>query len=436
MLNKTPAKPPKLAYLSSVIPAWTATFIYREIFELDRRGYQLGIYSIRRADQARVSAEALPLYDRAYYLLPIRISILIAAHWYYIRRVPLRYVRTLWRMLSPSHRRQKDRYRSLMHFGEGVVLAHKMESDGITHVHSHYASQPASVARVVHLITGMSYSFSAHAHDIWADRLLLREKLRETRFVACCSECGLRELRQQGDPEHAGKVHLVYHGIDVRHFAPPSDRARSSNLILAVGRFDSVKGYPHLVEACRVLREDGVNFKCRIIGDGEERSLVTDLVNRYGLNDYIELPGAVTQEHLLRHYHEAAVFVMPCIPAPDGRHDGIPNVLVEAMATALPVVTTPIGGIAELVGDGREGFLVAPGDSQGLSQRIRLLLHDSAMRHSLGESGREKIVAHFDNRRTIEPLITLFDRECDIRPQTAGPVCGRKPSGRPIAVAE
>jgi glycosyltransferase involved in cell wall biosynthesis len=322
-------------------------------------------------------------------------------------------------MLTSHHYFFKDRVRSLMHFGEGVVLARRMERDGITHIHSHYASQPTSVARVVHLLTGIPYSFSAHAHDIWHDRLQVREKLRETRFVACCSRCGQVELTRQGDPRDAAKVRVVFHGIDIRRFVPPEPALRRPGRILAVGRFESVKGYPNLIRACEILRREGVDFHCCIIGTGDEYDLVTEMVRARGLADRVSLPGAMPQERLLPYYHESTIFTLPCIPADDGRHDGIPNVIAEAMATGLPVVSTTIGGIPELVREGVEGFLVTPGSVDELAAALLRLLRDQPLRERMGAAARARVCADFDNQRCIEPLIELFQSECGLKAQSA-----------------
>ena len=348
--GKSRGKPAKLAYLGSAIPALSSTFIYREIMELERRGYSVMIYSLRRPDPRTLSAEALPIFQRGHFLLPVSMGSLISAHARFLFRNPPRYVTALFKMVFANDLKLKNRFRSLMHFGEGVVLARQMEEAGITHVHSHYATQPTSVARIVHLLTGIPYSFSAHAYDIWNDRLLLREKLREATFVACCSAFGRTELLKQGDPDVAPKVHVVYHGIDIRRFIPPKDSLRKRNLILAVGRLDPTKGFHVLIKACNHLKQQGVDFQCRIVGEGEERQSLTAIIQEYGLEETVHLFGAVLQEDLLAHYHEAAMFVLPCVVTEGGNFDGIPNVLVEAMATALPMGhdTCISGGVPEL----------------------------------------------------------------------------------------
>lgn len=398
----------KLACLDSVMPALSATFIYREVFELERRGFKVHIYSLHRPDPAKLSAESLPLYTRAYYLLPITLPDLIDAHAHYAFLHPLRYIGTLWRMLIPSHHRFKDRIRTLFHFGEGVVLAREMQKDAITHVHAQYISHPASVARVIYLLTGIPYSISAHTYDIWHERLLLPEKLGEARFVACCSEAARAELIKHGQPAHASKVHLVYHGVDTRRFIIPSDDSRSHNLILSIGRLDPVKGFVDLIHACAELEKKGIDFRCEIVGEGPEREHLSALINQNHLTARVVLQGAVPQEKILDYYHRAAVFVLPCLTM-----QGIPNVLVEAMASGLPVVSTSFSGVIELVENGVEGFLVQPGSPRELAERLKQLLQDPELRQKIGNAARAKACASFDNRTTIEPLTALLRKAVD-----------------------
>ena len=383
--------PTKLAYLSSVIPKLSATFIYREILEMDRRGYGLVLYSLRPPEDEVLSSESLHLKDRTFYVLPMPLGRLIKAHAHYLRVAPSRYLSTLFKMIMPRHETGRQRYRSLLHFGEGVALAHRVESDKVTHLHAHYASQPASVARVVSLLTGIPYSFSAHAHDIWSDRLLLPQKLDETRFAACCSELASRELVKQGAPRNAEKVHVVYHGIDVSRFSPPPAGRRDPNRILAVGRLDEMKGFHYLLEACHCLELQGIRFKCDIVGEGEERSRLESLIQQYRLGSGVSLVGAVPQERILAFYHGASLFVLPSLATDDGRYDGIPNVIVEAMATGLPVVGTTAGAIPEAVLDSVTGFIVPQRSAVQVADRIRRLIENDSLREGMGLAARQRL---------------------------------------------
>ena len=407
-----------LAYLCNYFPSLSETFIYREVLELKSRSIPVRCYSLRRPPVNSLSAEAVALSQETSYLLPLPLKEVLGAHLVFCFTRPGRYFTCLVKMIFGTHHHLRDRWRSLLHFGEGVVLAKWMQRDGISHIHGQFASQSTSVARVVSLVTGIPYSFSAHAHDIWEDRILLPEKLRETKFAVCCSAHGQAELRKQGATQDQKKVHLVYHGIDIARFSPPIIERTANRLILSVGRLDAMKGYHDLIAACKALKDDNVTFDCRIVGEGEERSRLTQLIGELGLENEVKLVGAVPQEKILAHYHEASFFVLPSVKTKTNRYDGVPNVLVEAMATGLPVISTRVGGIPELITDEADGFLVDPGCPEKLAGCMKRLLLESGLRERMGVAAREKVCTGFDRSRCIEPLLELMESKCGFRSAT------------------
>ncbi len=398
-----------LAYLSNYLPSLTETFIYREIFQLRAGGVDVRTYSLRRPDGPYFAEEAAAISRDTCYLLPVKASVLLKSHLAFLLRSPLSYAAALWKMLTGTHLCRRDRLRSLMHFGEGVALAHRMLADGITHIHAHFASQSASVARVVHLLTGIPYSFTGHAHDIWHDRLLLPEKLREAKFVVTCSQMGKRHLTGQASDDVSEKVHVVYHGLDVRRFPfCGNGEGRERNLILSVGRLTPQKGFPDLIEACALIRSRGVMFKCVIIGQGADREQLQRLIDSEGLSEHVTLQGAVAQEQMKDYYRRAWVFALPCVDTPDGNRDGIPNVLMEAMAMGVPVVTTGNSGQPELIRNGIDGLLVRTHAPADLADAIISLCTDEALRRRVTAEARKRMEEVFDSRKTIEPLLDLF----------------------------
>lgn len=400
----------KLAYLTNYFPSLTETFIYREVLELQRRGYVINVYSLRKPNRNDISREAGGLYDNTRYLLPIAILSLCKCHLKFVLTRPLFYVKALCKMLTGTHKSPRGRIRSLMHFGEGVVLADVMLNDGITHIHSHYASQSTSVARVIHLLTELPYSFTGHAHDIWHDQLLLPEKLAEAKFVVTCSEFGRQWLIKQGKRDVSAKVHVVYHGLDTRSFTPPDKEERMKNLILCVGRLDEIKGLPYLITACAILRDNNFDFECVIVGEGPMRSELENLVASCRLKDRVMLIGALPQEEIITRYQTAWVFALPCVTVDDGRQDGLPNVLMEAMASGLPVITTNCTAQKELIENGRNGLLISPRQPAELADAIMELCDNTKLREQFCREARRKMENIFDNQRTIEPLLGLFAR--------------------------
>jgi len=400
---------PTIAYLTNYFPSLTETFIYREVVELKRRGFDIVTYSLRKPSITEVSAEALGLYESTYYLLPARIPAVVRSHLGYVGTRPLTYAAAAFKMITGTHKHWRDRVRSLMHFGEGVAIASKIRNDHVVHIHAHYASQAASVARAVHLLTGIPYSFTGHAHDIWHDRLLLPEKLREARFVVTCSEAGKEALCNSPPDGLHPQVHVVYHGIDVDEFPwHENPGTREKNLILSFGRFTGEKGFPDLIRACAIMKAWGFPFRCTIVGEGEERETLRDLVASLHLSHEVNLAGAVPQERIREFYRRAWIFALPCVDTPDGNRDGIPNVLMEAMAMGVPVITTGNSGQPELIEDRKHGFMVAAHAPEELARTIMSVCHDGQLHRATAKEARKRIEQMFDSRKTIQPLIALF----------------------------
>ncbi|MEQ1848811.1 MAG: glycosyltransferase family 4 protein, partial [Nitrospira sp.] len=233
-------------------------------------------------------------------------------------------------------------------------------------------------------------------------------KLRRAKFVVTCTGANhhhLQEVCSQGAP-----IHTIYHGVDTARFAPDADRPVSTiPMILSVGRFVEKKGFLFLIEACRIIREHGVHFHCRIVGEPDEQSeLVRDLIRRYGLEQKVSIEPGVTQEELRTIYHSATVFVLPCHIVDNGDRDGIPNVLAEAMASGVPVISTSVSGIPEIIEDRRNGLLVTPRDPVALAKAIEELLVDHDFRNNLAQAGRDTICGMFDSIKTTKQLFDLF----------------------------
>ncbi len=265
------------------------------------------------------------------------------------------------------------------------------------------------------LLSDLPFSFTAHAKDIYLPKLnprdLLQLKLRRAKFVVTCTGANHHHLQEVS--AQSAQIHTIYHGVDTARFAPLVDRLASEiPTILSVGRFVEKKGFPFLIEACRIIRDHGVPFHCRIVGEPDEQTdLVQDLIRRYDLEKEVAIRPGVSQAGLCTIYQEATVFVLPCHIVDNGDRDGIPNVLAEAMASGIPVISTAVSGIPEIVEDRRNGLLVAPRDPEALAKAIEELLLDPDFRHSLAQAGRETICRIFDSAKTTKRLFNLFQTE-------------------------
>ncbi len=382
---------PRLGYLVKTFPKVSETFILRELVALERQGLEPHIFALQRPQERQVQPLAAQLRAQVTYLPTPEENKrhLLRMHLQLLQRQPWRYGQAMCWLLS------RPQGLSLRHFWQAGALAWQLVRAGLTHLHVHYLSMPAHVAVLTHLLCGVSYSLAAHAKDIYlATPTDLHRKMRWARFVVTCTEANrrfLQEVAPQGVP-----IHRVYHGLEVHAFqAPAHGAAVPCPTVLSVGRLREKKGFPCLLRACRVLKDQGYRLQCRIVGYGPQQEELERLIAMLDLSDTVHLLGKCTHEALLRLYREATVFVLPCQIAADGDRDGIPNVLLEAMAMQLPVVSTWVSGIPELVTHGRQGFLVPPQDPHALAGALALLLERPHLRQQFGRAGRQKVCQQF-----------------------------------------
>jgi len=395
---------PAVAFLVKTYPKLSETFILGEILGLEARGLPLTVFALQRPTDALQQDANRRVRAQVHYLGDAADGVIAALreHAAQLLRSPLRYLRVLG-----SRVRQHPRT-ALRDVALAGRLARHMRTLGLRHVHAHFASHPGMVASLAAALTGGTYSISAHAKDIYlADPAELRGRMAGAAFTVTCTchnQQHLRGIAAPGTP-----VHLMYHGIDFRRFAPePRPENPAVPLVLAVGRLRDKKGFAALVEACARLRDQGLVFRCEIVGYGEEQARLEALIRRHCIEDRVRLAGVMTHAELAKRYQAAAVFAAPCRIADDGDRDGIPNVLLEAMAMELPVVSTPVSGIPEVVHDRETGMLVPPDDPKALAATLSLLLSDPALRRHLGAAARRWVQRHFDNDRNLDTVHGLL----------------------------
>jgi glycosyltransferase involved in cell wall biosynthesis len=314
-------------------------------------------------------------------------------------------------LLTRRHDTLSAWIRTLFYFYLGVWAAELLRGEGISQIHAHFANRATVVAMVASRLLGVPYSLTAHAYDIYVSPVMLPEKMAGAQFVATCTDYNRVHLERIDGGRFSGMIHLIYHGLDLSKFEPdrrlPSDGRRP--LLLSVGQLKEKKGFPYLLRACRMLRDQGYDFACEIIGEGPQRRELEAMVTDLGLDDTVVLRGAVSHQEVLERYARAALFALACVPAEDGDRDGIPNVLLEAMAMRVPVVSSRFSGIPEAVEDGCTGLLVPPRDTEALAGALIRLLDDRDLRERMGRAGRERVEEHFDIRDNIGRLVDLFE---------------------------
>lgn len=284
--------------------------------------------------------------------------------------------------------------------GKAAEVARLAKAAGITHLHAHFGSDPATVALLAARLIGGTFSFTAHARDIYhtyvtprVDAEKRRAKLREAAFVVTVSDFNAAHLRALC-PEAAGRIHRLYNGIDLSLFTPSEDVVPGR--VLAVGRLVEKKGFAILVAACGILRDRGLSFDCRIIGDGPLQGALQAQIETLGLGGLVTLAGPMPQERLAEEMGTAAIATLPCVITPDGDRDGLPTVLLEAMGKAIPVVTTTVTGGPEIVEHGVTGLLCPPEDPLALAEALAALLSDPLRARAMGAAGRSRAERLFD----------------------------------------
>ncbi len=399
----------RIGYILQTYPGLTMTFIYREVLALRRRGVGVDVFSVWKPKKDRISPESVPLMEGTYYLFPRSWFRFLSAHFSFLRSHPWRYVSTAVFVMTRRGERMKNRLRTSFHFGEAVVIAREVERRNIRHLHAHFSRNAASIAFIIARLLGISFSFTGH-NDFFTDRILLKEKAREARFVAVISEFSRRFLLDFC-PGLAGlgKTHLVRCGIFPGQFPPRDPPVNEVPQILFLGQLAERKGAAVLIESCRDLAERGTKFRCIIAGDGPERDSIERLAARYGLKDSVAMVGRVFQEQAREWLNSTDIFVLPCIKTAHGDMDGIPVVLMEAMACEVPVISTRISGIPELVDDGESGLLVEENDAAALADALQLLIADKDLRLRLGKNGRQKVLREFDVDRSASRLAELLN---------------------------
>jgi glycosyltransferase involved in cell wall biosynthesis len=266
---------------------------------------------------------------------------------------------------------------------------------------------------VIRRLVGIPYSFTAHGSDLHRDQHMLREKVEEAVFVTPISDYNRNMILAECDGQFGDKIVVIHCGVDTQVFEPrrqrtPHERNGGPFALLCIGTLHEVKGQTYLIEACRLLHERGVEFVCHFAGDGPDLADLSEQAVQAGLADRVHFHGRLTREEIAGLLHIADVVVTPSVPTSNGRREGIPVVLMEAMSSGVPVVGSRISGIPELVEDGRSGLLVSPGDAHALANALERMHSDADLRQSFGQAGRDKVLSEFDLHKNAASLAQHF----------------------------
>jgi glycosyltransferase involved in cell wall biosynthesis len=397
-----------LIYIIGTYPGLTTTFIDREIRALQQQGVQVRIISIRQPHTI-LSRDQTELQKITSYLIPTPWIGFIAAQLRFAFQRPLAYFETLFELISNPHPNFAARLKTLLHFVSGVYAAQLVSEQPCDHLHAHFVDRAATLALVAGRLLNIPYSVTAHANDIYINPVLLPLKLSRATFVATCTEYNFQHLQKVIHLN--GRLRCLYHGLDLESYMPHASHVMDAiPTITSVGQLKEKKGFQYLLQACLILKSRDYIFNCQIIGEGNLRPELERQIQELSLQDVVTLRGALPHESVVREYERSTLFVLPCVTGSDGDRDGIPNVILEAMAMQLPVVSTRHSGIPEVIKNGVNGLLVSPADADDLAYAIATLIDDPFMRSRLGKLGRKTVMERFNSRQNASLLLNEMVR--------------------------
>lgn len=424
-----------VAYILKGYPRLSEMFIASEIYRLERLGLSLRLYVIKPSDEQerhgiveRITAS--PQYlPRTGSLSATSLARWLKAHLKdflpalrrVARRRPVGFARAACAAFAQAVRARRSRLAwprklYLKEFFQAAAIADKLltESD-VRHLHAHFCHGATTVTWLAAMMTGLPFSFTAHAKDIYCESLnpagLLRRKMRAARFVVTCTDANREHLLKI---EPGAKVHCIYHGLNAEFAGllkqpQAHEKAHRPLRALGVGRLVPKKGFDVLVEACGILRRRNVDFETLIVGEYDEHEAeLRRLIDKLGLENHIRLTGPLEQTRLYEEYRRAGVFCLPCRVLENGDRDGIPNVLMEAMACGLPVITTPVSGIPEIISDGVNGQFIPPNDPEALADALLRLSDNPHVADSISREAQATVRERFDGERFASQLAELF----------------------------
>jgi glycosyltransferase involved in cell wall biosynthesis len=426
--------PDTVAYVLKGWPRISELFIASEIYRLEQAGLNLRLYVIKPPDESETHPVVEQIAARPEYLPPTTsLTSTPFARWLRenlpqflpalartVRHHPAGLARTAGLAFAPPVRARKGFWPRKLYAKEllqAVALADRLaDAPDVRHLHAHFAHGTTTVTWFASAITGLPFSFTGHAKDIYAPSLnpagLLRRKLLAAKFAVTCTEANVRHLESIA-PE--ATVHRVYHGLNADFSrlmggeAMPAPGPNGTLRLLGVGRLVAKKGFDTVVDACGLLDRRGVPFEAVIVGpDDDAGPALRARISELGLGDRIRLEGQMSQAELLEEYRRASAFCLPCRVLDNGDRDGIPNVLAEAMACGAPVVTTPISGIPEIVRDGVNGLFVQPDDPESLAAAVMRLREDRALASRISEEAAATVQRELDGERLALTLQSLF----------------------------
>ena len=407
----------RIAVLVPILPDLSHTFVYREVLGMRQNGGAFALIALEKGDPSIVHPEAQALLRTAIFPPDLSAARYLLSYLQFLIRSPRRMARLIQLYLPGSHGDallflRVDQYQNVCHPMRALALAKRLKRLNITHIHAHGSTYPATRAMASSILLDGTFSFSTFVDfDYETDFKMLHEKVRLAEFVITTTHYCVDRLLSLTSEDYKSKIHTVYLSIDPdygKDVRPPL--ADATPTVLSVSRLVEKKGLAYLLRACAILKERGEPFRCLIVGDGPERDTLQTMVEQLRLNGNVELTGPMSNESVRGLMSPDSILVAPSIYGSDGERDGIPTVLVEAMACGMAVVSTCVSGIPELVVNEYNGLLVPERDEVALAGAMQRLLRDSQLRESLGRRGRQRVLSDFNIRDSSRRLWSLIQR--------------------------
>ena len=400
-------KPIRVGYVLKTFPRLSETFVLNEMLELERQGFDIEIFSLKAPTEPRFHSQLSQVRAPVTYLARGESG----ASWPGIERdastLDLDPTSTGEAFLKCLRDEGQD---YLKVFPSALSLAALARRRGIQHLHAHFASLATRTTVLAHMLSGVSFSFTAHAKDIYhhdVNQDVLSEALERAKFVVTVTDYNVARL-EECNPPARGKIRRIYNGIDLDRFLPQPLPNTQPPEIISVGRLVEKKGFPFLIEACRLLKDRGRRLRCTIIGGGDHEQQLRELIAALDLHDTVSLTGPLSDHAVMDAITRGVMFVLPCVVGEDGNQDALPTVMLEAMALGRPVVSSDLAGVTEIVDHGETGLIAPQLDSRGLADAMDRLLGDTELQTACGRAGRRKAERLFNLRMSVGQLAALF----------------------------
>jgi colanic acid/amylovoran biosynthesis glycosyltransferase len=409
----------KLAYVVSMFPCWSETFILNELLDHRSNGLKAQVLSLKLCNESKKHDDAIPIIpDTLYPPNPWSWEI-ITGHICYFLKNPIRYTATLFSLFRMQTRNIEVHFKALAVFWLAGYFAKEVKKNSIEHLHAHFATYPALLAWIISRFVRISFTITAHAHDIYVDQGMLKLVAPHAGAIVTISEFNRNLIRKELGDSVGKKTEVIHCGIELKRFqfieSSWKDRTEERKLqLLSIGRLSGIKGFSYLIRAVELLCQEGVGVECRIVGDGPLREQLLALVHEKGLEKSIRFLGACRADEIHKLFKEADLFVLACARDPIEGHDGIPVVFMEAMAYGVPVIGTKLSGIPELIRQDDTGTLAESEDAASIKEMILAALRDPNKLDRMRRNGRLCVEKEFNIKKNGKRLRMLFSEISDI----------------------